>query len=191
MPPITFKPVGKASLEGDQIKIPGRIEFDVDKAQIREDKGTEEVLVTLIDVLKKNPNITKIRIEGHTDNAGSPDYNLKLSKDRADAVRKYLELKGIDKDRVDTSGLGETAPVVANDSNDHRQLNRRTEFHIITVDGKTVDGARFRRPLAVTRPPASLPQDVTDGGAPAVPQVPVPAATAVVKPGDAVMKSRL
>jgi len=136
-----LKGLGKAKIEGDQIKIPGKLEFDVDKATIRNDTGSTEILTTLADVLKQNPNVTKIRIEGHTDDSGSSEHNHRLSKDRAAAVAKYLQDHGVDPKRVEVVGHGEDKPIVPNDNELHKQVNRRTEFHVLEIDGKALPAA--------------------------------------------------
>lgn len=79
--------------------------------------------------LKENPTIT-VSIQGHTDDVGDDGKNLKLSQDRADGVKAYLVSLGVDKSRLKSLGMGETAPKVANDSEENRAMNRRTEFMI-------------------------------------------------------------
>ncbi len=88
-------------------------------------------LQKLIQLLNDNPAI-KIRIIGHTDNIGSETYNLKLSKQRAKAVRDYLLEKNINKNRIDYTGYGDTIPVASNATEEGRRKNRRTEFKIIS-----------------------------------------------------------
>lgn len=72
-----------------------------------------------------------IELGGHTDNVGSDDLNLKLSQERADAVREYLIGKGIEPDRIKSIGYGETMPVAKNDTPEGQQQNRRVEFKIL------------------------------------------------------------
>ena len=79
--------------------------------------------------LKENPTIT-VSIQGHTDDVGDDGKNLKLSQDRADGVKEFLVSQGIAKTRLKSEGLGETKPKVANDSEENRAQNRRTEFVI-------------------------------------------------------------
>lgn len=148
-----IKPIGKAKIEGDQIKIPGKIEFDINKSTIREDAGSKEILTTMAEVLKQNPSVTKLRIEGHTDNDGGPEHNKTLSQGRADAVAKWLTDHGVDKSRIETVGMGEDKPMVANDTPLNKQLNRRTEFHVVEVDGKKVEApaATPAAPAAATK----------------------------------------
>ena len=81
--------------------------------------------------LKENPNI-KVEIQGHTDNTGSEEYNLKLSQRRAEAVRKVLiEKYGISPDRVIAKGYGESMPIAPNDTEEGRAKNRRVVAKII------------------------------------------------------------
>jgi OOP family OmpA-OmpF porin len=69
----------------------------------------------------------RIEIEGHTDNSGTAAYNMKLSQERADAVKAYLVSKGVAADRIVAKGYGETVPLVPNTSAANRQENRRVE----------------------------------------------------------------
>jgi RNA polymerase sigma-70 factor (ECF subfamily) len=75
--------------------------------------------------------VKKLRIEGHTDNVGDDGMNLKLSEGRAKAVREALTKRGVDGDRLETAGLGETRPIAPNDTPGGRQKNRRVEFIIV------------------------------------------------------------
>jgi outer membrane protein OmpA-like peptidoglycan-associated protein len=128
---------GKAEVAGDQIKIPGAIQFETAKSTIREsDSVTAEILNTVYEVLTKNPQLTKLAIEGHTDNEGPKAYNQKLSDGRAAAVVKWLVAKGIGEERLESKGYGMEKPLAANDSAANKQLNRRVEFHMLEVDGK-------------------------------------------------------
>jgi outer membrane protein OmpA-like peptidoglycan-associated protein/flagellar hook assembly protein FlgD len=73
----------------------------------------------------------KIRVEGHTDNVGSYDYNLKLSKARAESVMRELIKLGIDKDRISAEGFAFDRPIAPNDTEEGRAKNRRVEFLLI------------------------------------------------------------
>ncbi|AKV02177.1 Outer membrane protein [Labilithrix luteola] len=137
-----FKAIGKAKIVNNEIQIPGKIQFDLDKSTIKETPETQDVLNTLANVMKENPQITKVRVEGHTDDKGALDHNNKLSQERADSVATWLAGKGVDKSRVATIGFGPSKPLVANDSEPHREQNRRTEFKIWEVDGKPTDAAK-------------------------------------------------
>lgn len=77
----------------------------------------------------------KIELHGHTCDKGDEDYNQQLSENRANAVKDALVKRGISKDRIKVVGFGESSPVVPNDSEENRKINRRTEF-IITETGE-------------------------------------------------------
>jgi outer membrane protein OmpA-like peptidoglycan-associated protein len=102
--------------------------FDVDKATLR--KESEAELERVYEILSSNPSI-KMLISGHTDSDGNDDYNLKLSENRAHAVKDYLINKGIASERLTYKGYGETKPVAPNDTPENKQLNRRTEIEIV------------------------------------------------------------
>lgn len=89
-------------------------------------KGNAE-LKKLVGILKSHPEIKKISIEGHTDNTGKPESNMKLSEKRVDAAKAYLAKNGIDVSRVITKGFGDTKPVADNATAEGRQQNRRVE----------------------------------------------------------------
>ena len=74
----------------------------------------------------------KIEISGHTDSKGADDYNKKLSNSRAKSVVDYLVSKGIATDRLTFIGYGEEQPIDTNDTDAGRQMNRRTEFKILS-----------------------------------------------------------
>ncbi len=106
-------------------------EFDIDRATIRPEYRDE--IAKVGEFMKKHPTTTAI-IEGHTDNVGDAQYNLGLSKRRAEAVVKYLEENyGIDGSRLEAKGYGMSRPVADNSSNEGRQRNRRIEAIIDCV----------------------------------------------------------
>jgi outer membrane protein OmpA-like peptidoglycan-associated protein len=84
----------------------------------------------LADILTTNPAI-EIEVSGHTDNRGDVSANYDLSDTRAKAVIAYLETKGVSKKRMQAKGYGGSKPMVPNDTDEHRQMNRRVEFKII------------------------------------------------------------
>jgi adhesin transport system outer membrane protein len=78
--------------------------------------------------LKENPNV-KATVEGHTDNTGTPEYNLWLSDRRAHAVRKMMiEDHGVDASQISAIGVGQEKPAVSNDTVEGRMANRRVEL---------------------------------------------------------------
>ncbi len=103
--------------------------FDFDKATLRPESANE--LERLTKLLNDVPTL-KIEIGGHTDSKGSDEYNVKLSQSRCESVVNYLIGKGIAKDRLVAKGYGETIPIDTNDTDAGRQMNRRTEFEILS-----------------------------------------------------------
>lgn len=83
----------------------------------------------VVKILNDKPGL-KLKIDGHTDNVGSDELNMKLSTSRADAVKTYLEGKGVSRDRLITEGFGETTPVTDNKTAAGRTLNRRVEMKV-------------------------------------------------------------
>jgi outer membrane protein OmpA-like peptidoglycan-associated protein len=137
-PPPAHAARPAAKVEGNKVSIPGEVEFDFGKPTIRETKQTTDVLTTLKDYLDQNPNVGKLNIEGHTDNVGTKDSNQKLSQERAANVVSWLVAKGVKKERLVSVGYGDTRPKATNDTEEHKQQNRRTEFVIAEMDGKPV-----------------------------------------------------
>ena len=89
-----------------------------------------------IDVLKEFDKI-RVKISGHTDDVGSPEYNLDLSKRRAASVKRYLVEKGIAEDRIETEGYGATQPLDESGTRAARAKNRRIEFERIKSKAPT------------------------------------------------------
>jgi outer membrane protein OmpA-like peptidoglycan-associated protein len=84
----------------------------------------------LFTILNDNPKI-HIELAGHTDNVGPAAALLKLSQDRVEAVKKYLEGKGIATGRITGKGYGASQPKEKNDTEEHKRANRRVEFKIL------------------------------------------------------------
>lgn len=101
--------------------------FETGKAILQEIAYFE--LNQLADFLKNNPDL-HILLTGHTDNVGSQEDNLRLSQDRAMAVKNFLEKRGVKSSRIEATGKGAEEPVASNDTPEGRQKNRRTEMTI-------------------------------------------------------------
>jgi len=93
-------------------------------------KSSYKELTDLVEYLKLKPNL-KIEIQGHTDSDGSVESNIKLSKKRAHAIKRYLISKGIEAERLNTIGYGEKRPVADNSTKAGKQKNRRTEIRVL------------------------------------------------------------
>jgi outer membrane protein OmpA-like peptidoglycan-associated protein len=101
------------------------INFDFNKATLRPD--SEPTLEKVLELLQSRPDL-KLEVQGHTDNVGSDDYNLKLSDARAASVVAWLVSKGIAADRLTAQGYGSKVPIADNGSDEGRARNRRVEL---------------------------------------------------------------
>ena len=108
--------------------------FATDKTKIL--PSSEPALQELYKLLSDNPDL-RIRIIGHTDDVASDEYNQKLSEGRSKSVKREMVQRGIDPKRIETTGHGEKDPIVENDSDEHRQMNRRVEIEIL--GGASID----------------------------------------------------
>jgi outer membrane protein OmpA-like peptidoglycan-associated protein len=113
----------------EKIEITEKIHFEFDKAVIRPE--SYPVLDHVADVIKREPDINKVQVEGHTDAVGSDAYNQSLSERRSQAVVEYLVSKGTPRDHLVAKGFGESNPIASNDTAKGRATNRRTEFIIV------------------------------------------------------------
>jgi outer membrane protein OmpA-like peptidoglycan-associated protein len=104
------------------------IQFEFAKANI---KPVSFPILDEVVALMKARGKMRIGVYGHTDSAGSDELNLRLSKDRAASVMRYLVSKGIAQNRLESEGYGETKPIETNDTDEGRAKNRRVEFKIL------------------------------------------------------------
>ncbi|MCK6590179.1 MAG: OmpA family protein, partial [Polyangiaceae bacterium] len=112
-----------------EIFILQQVQFDTARATIK--KVSDPLLDEVAEVLKEHPEITKIEVQGHTDNKGNARMNEILSQNRANAVMAALVKRGIEASRLTAKGYGQNVPVATNDTDEGRQQNRRVQFKII------------------------------------------------------------
>lgn len=120
-------PLSPISITGAPVVL-NNVFFETNKFNLKDESKTE--LNKLVEFLKNNSSL-KIELSGHTDNVGDRKLNQVLSENRAKSVSEYLISNGIAKERLTYKGYGDTKPVVVNDSDEHRQMNRRTEFKVV------------------------------------------------------------
>ena len=86
----------------------------------------------MLRLLRENPGLT-IELSAHTDDIGKDAYNDKLSNRRGESAKEYLVKQGISPDRIKAIGYGKRKPLVPNDSDEHRAMNRRVEFKVLGI----------------------------------------------------------
>lgn len=124
------KPVAQKPPEKVIDRMTLRVNFDLDKSDIRESEIAE--LQKAVKFIKKYPG-AKVRLEGHTCNIATDEYNQALSERRAEAVKKYLVQEGAaEESKISTIGYGESRPVALNDTEEGRAQNRRVEVLILS-----------------------------------------------------------
>jgi outer membrane protein OmpA-like peptidoglycan-associated protein len=104
----------------------GKVHFETGSARIQ--KRSDPLLEQIAAMVREHPEVGRVRIEGYTDNVGPPDMNLRLSRERAEAVRERLVALGVPKARLEKEGYGESHPTAPNRTRAGRAKNRRVEF---------------------------------------------------------------
>ena len=118
-----------AEVKAERIDIKDSVFFETSKAVIKSESFA--MLDQVATILKDHPEITRMRVEGHTDNRGNDAYNLDLSKRRAASVVDYLVSKGVDRVRLESEGYGETKPLDTANTSAAWAKNRRVDFFIV------------------------------------------------------------
>ena len=113
----------------DRLLIRDKVYFASGKSVVLPQSFT--LLQQIARILKEHPEVEQVSIEGHTDDRGKRDINLRLSEARAEAVRKFLLGVGVGADRMTAKGLGPDVPVESNQTARGREANRRVDFVIV------------------------------------------------------------
>ena len=113
----------------NELALTQQVAFEPNSAQIA--PSSERLLREIADLLLRNRELTRIEIQGHTDDSGGPELNQTLSQARAEAVRDWLVRAGIDANRLQARGYGQTKPLRANDTPENRAKNRRVQFIVL------------------------------------------------------------
>jgi outer membrane protein OmpA-like peptidoglycan-associated protein len=112
--------------ENGKIQVLDNVQFEHGSAEIKQESNSLLDQVALH--MKANPEIKRVRVEGHTDDTGPRDVNVRLSKQRAEAVRRHLVAKGVNPQRLTAEGYGPDKPLVNSTTEEARAKNRRVEF---------------------------------------------------------------
>ena len=116
-------------LQAKEVVITQAILFDLDAATLRPD--AEPILRQVAGLLIQHPELTRVEIQGHTDDQGEADYNLTLSQARVETVRTWLIASGVDAERLVAQGYGESKPIQPNTTEAGQAANRRVQFVIL------------------------------------------------------------
>jgi OOP family OmpA-OmpF porin len=122
----------KIVLTPSNIAIIDKIQFETGKADLK--PVSFPVLDDVVKVLKANPQIKAVDVEGHTDTDGTAEINRKLSKERAESCIKYIQSKGIKAGILTPKGYGPDRPIADNNTPEGKEANRRVEFLITRQD---------------------------------------------------------
>jgi large repetitive protein len=123
------KKLAEFQKEARKIQILDKVHFKFMSAEIQ--STSFEMLDQVVQILKDNPQVLFVQIEGHTDRTGNRKFNMNLSLLRAKAVAEYLDGKGVDKNRLRAKGYGDTRPVDYRNGREANLNNRRVEFNIL------------------------------------------------------------
>ncbi|HJK94503.1 MAG TPA: OmpA family protein [Polyangiaceae bacterium LLY-WYZ-15_(1-7)] len=127
---------GSVVIEDNSIIILEKIYFETDSAVIQ--RRSYPIIDAVAATLNGNPQIRLVEIQGHADERGGDDYNLRLTRDRAASVVEAVVQRGVSRDRLRSAGYGEFCPVDPRSNAEAWEQNRRVEFKIIaTEDGPT------------------------------------------------------
>ncbi|MDI1449367.1 OmpA family protein [Polyangium sp. 6x1] len=129
---------GSFALEGGRLVVKEPIEFDTGKDSLKPTSGPALDFVTAF--LQAKPDVTLLRIEGHSDSLGSAPLNLELSGRRALSLARALAARGVDCRRLLAVGFGEVKPIADNRTEEGRRQNRRMEFVVAALKGRAVMG---------------------------------------------------
>jgi OmpA-OmpF porin, OOP family len=112
-----------------RIDILAQVQFETNTAVIRPE--SDSLLEEVAALLRTHPELLRVEVQGHTDSAGTPDFNQRLSQERAQAVMAWLVAHGVEPTRLSATGHGETVPLGDNATEEGRAKNRRVEFKVL------------------------------------------------------------
>jgi outer membrane protein OmpA-like peptidoglycan-associated protein len=130
-PVATVEPP-RVELRDNRIVIHEKVQFEWNQATIL--PVSFGLLDQVATVIKQNPHIKKLQVEGHASADGNARHNQQLSEDRARSVMKYLIDKGVAQSMLSSKGFGIDRPIADNESSQGREQNRRVEFNIVDQD---------------------------------------------------------
>ena len=115
------------------------IPFAIGTPRLRDDAGGQQALREMSGFLAQRRDVTKVRIEGHTNNSGTDKSNLALSRRRALAIKDSLVKMGVESERLVAVAFGQAKPIADNATAAGRARNERVDFHIVELNGNATE----------------------------------------------------
>ena len=138
-PPAKTKRTSTFEVANNTLRLPGPVVFEAGSDKLS--PVSDAVLDVVEDYLAAKPDISLLRIEGHTDSDGKADANQLLSEKRAMSVARWLIAHGVSCRRLIPVGFGHTKPIAPNDTADNKAQNRRVAFVNAEIKSKAIGGA--------------------------------------------------
>jgi outer membrane protein OmpA-like peptidoglycan-associated protein len=136
-PKPAAKPPKRVVVKKDRIEVNQIIQFEPSSWKVTED--SQPILDDIAKAMVTHPEVKKVRIEGHTDNAGDAAHNLSLSRKRANNIMRYLVEHDVDANRLVAEGYGDSKPIADNGTEEGRAQNRRVMFVIVERSADKAD----------------------------------------------------
>ena len=137
--------------ETRQIRILEPVYFATNSDRIQ--RRSFNMLNEIAELLKRQPDLGRVDVQGHTDSRGSDRYNQRLSQRRAESVMRYMIEQGVSEARLEAHGYGEERPIAPNETREGRAQNRRVEFHLLDM------AQRVEVPVPADAPPEAAPSE--------------------------------
>lgn len=137
-PPAAARPPATVELSGGQIQLSEPVVFETGTATLAAD--SDGILGAVAELLVAKPDLTLVRIEGHSDAQGADEFNQRMSEQRALAIAHWLAAHGVECQRLIPVGFGETKPVADNATAEGRAQNRRMDFFPAALRGRLIGG---------------------------------------------------
>jgi OOP family OmpA-OmpF porin len=126
-------PKRRATLVESRIELTQQVLFETGTAVLRPE--SDDVLGEIAEVLTAHPELSRVEVQGHTDETGTPELNRVLGQERAQAVVNWLVSRGVAPGRLEAKGYGSDRPLADNTTEEGRQANRRVELHVLETAG--------------------------------------------------------
>lgn len=126
------------TVTGDRIDVGKSPAFMTNSPELTSDPDNELILNAILDYLARHPEVTKLRVEVHSDGLGADAYNMQMSQARADRFVGVLIDRGVSASRLHPVGFGKTRPIAPNMTAEGRAMNRRVELHVEELSGAPI-----------------------------------------------------